>query len=331
VSVLAGLEGAVFSVAEQFPYFKFYVSDFLASSKVDLMSTRAVGAYVLLLCKSWHQNPPATIPDDDSVLARWSRLSLEDWRDVRGEVLGAWSAENGRLKQPRLREEYDQLVSERRKKSEGGKRSAEVRASKILPSILQDTSKILPTYQSQNQSQKEPRGEPPNPPKLLAGGHSHPAIRFVERDERFSAIAKAYPNRAGRAKGIAAAQEAASRILSGQDDLGDHPKPSDAAAWLLARVQQWAKSPMARRILAEENGKFMPSLASWMVDRKYADPPGAWGESGSAGTSPRAIYDRLGPAEKAECEAAGTGFTRSSDGWWSRVLGHAAKKFGGSA
>lgn len=182
-----------------------------------------------------------------------------------------------------------------------------------------------------DQKSEEPRGEPPHPQNLLTAGHSHPATRFTEHDERFSAIAKAYPNRSGRAKGIAAAQEAASRILRGQDDLGDHPRPSDAAAWLLARVQQWAKSPMARRILAEENGKFMPSLASWMDDRKYVDPPGAWGEAGSAAsTSPRAIYDRLRPEQKAECEAAGAGFTRSSDGWWSRVLGHAAKNFGGA-
>jgi len=325
-------------LAQKLPFLKFYPGDWMKDPALRACSYAAKGLWADMLCLM-HEAPNRGFlqhasgdPISASQLARMTGGGVDEVAGLLNELQAAGvyscSKADAIFSRRMVREEQDRQVA-----VSNGKLGGNPALKGDKGGVGRGDNPLANPQKSEVRSQKseEPRGEPPNPPTPLAAGNAHPAIRFAERDERFSAIAKAYPNRAGRAKGIAAAQEAASRILSGQDDLGDHPKPSDAAAWLLARVQQWAKSPMARRILAEENGKFMPSLASWMVDRKYADPPGAWGESGGAGTSPRAIYDRLGPAEKAECEAAGTGFTRSSDGWWSRVLGHAAKKFGGSA
>lgn len=82
------------------PYFPFYPKDFAADDAVELMSTKAVGAYILLLCKAWHQDPPASLPNDDRVLARWSRLEPDDWREVKPEVVAAFTVgSDGRLHQ----------------------------------------------------------------------------------------------------------------------------------------------------------------------------------------------------------------------------------------
>lgn len=187
------------------------------------------------------------------------------------------------------------------------------------------TNKSPPSSSSSSSPSGEPRQDP-LPPTTLTGDRSHPAQRFNDRDPRYDAIVKAYPNRTGRARGIAAAQEAAARLRTGSDDLGEHPPPADAVAWLYARVLSFAKSPLAK----QDGGKYVPNLARWMDERRYADPPGAWGESKvvSGGESPRAVYERLTPEQQAECMAAGHPMTPRGDGWWARVYGFAAKTYG---
>ena len=73
------------------PAFLFYPEDFSSDSKVEAMTTEEVGAYTLLLCKSWRESPPGSIPDDDVVLARWARLASDRWTVCRAAVLAAFS------------------------------------------------------------------------------------------------------------------------------------------------------------------------------------------------------------------------------------------------
>ena len=90
------------------PYFPLYVKDFAADPVVEAMSTEAVGAYILLLCKAWHLDPPASLPADDRVLARWARLSPEQWSEVKSEVIAAFTlGDDGRMHQKRLRQEFE--------------------------------------------------------------------------------------------------------------------------------------------------------------------------------------------------------------------------------
>lgn len=111
-----------------FPYFRFYPRDFAASGKVEAMTTEAVGAYILLLGKAWHERPPCSIPNDQSTLARWARLSEDDWTRVMGRVLTCWTLRNdGRLYNARLESEWVKAREETSAKSEGGKRGAKKR------------------------------------------------------------------------------------------------------------------------------------------------------------------------------------------------------------
>lgn len=104
---------------KELPYFPFYVSDFATDGKVEAMSTAAVGAYILLLCKAWHETPPGSIPNDDAVLARWARMSPHDWAECRLSVLSCFRpGPDNRLYQKRMQDEYRKLRGIRKLRSD---------------------------------------------------------------------------------------------------------------------------------------------------------------------------------------------------------------------
>lgn len=125
------------------PYFPFYVRDFVSDSKVESMSTLAVGSYMLLLCKAWHEDPPGSIPDSDPLLARWARITLDQWLGVKREVLAAFSLGSDlRWHQKRLRHEYDKLTYSKNHKTEVTRKAALSRwMKKIDADALQKHSK----------------------------------------------------------------------------------------------------------------------------------------------------------------------------------------------
>jgi len=110
------------------PYLPFYVNDFASDGKVEAMSTLAVGSYILLLCKAWREDPPASIPDNDPTLARWARITLDQWLGIKSEVLAAFSLGTDlRWHQKRLRSEYDKLTCLKNHKSEIARSAAKTR------------------------------------------------------------------------------------------------------------------------------------------------------------------------------------------------------------
>lgn len=155
----------------KYAWFKFYPEAFAASGSVEAMSTEAVGAYILLLCKAWHQSPPASLPNDDAILRAWSRTG-ERWSAVRAQVLLCWELRgDGRLYQPRLEHEWRSINTERAAKSRGGKHSAARRTvqdtSKTLGRYLEDTSqdtcKTLGAIQKTELELEEEQTTTPNP------------------------------------------------------------------------------------------------------------------------------------------------------------------------
>lgn len=110
------------------PAFLLYAQDFVSDSKVEAMTTQEVGAYFLLLCKAWFEKPVATIPNNDRVLARWARLTPDDWAVCRDAVLSPFKdCKDGRLLSPRLFSEYRKLMEDRKKKSHAAKIAANTR------------------------------------------------------------------------------------------------------------------------------------------------------------------------------------------------------------
>lgn len=74
------------------------------------MSAEEFGAFSLLAYHSWREDPPCSIPNDDSTLARIARLSDERWAACKHRVLAAFtSGSASRLYHKELRQIYDKL------------------------------------------------------------------------------------------------------------------------------------------------------------------------------------------------------------------------------
>jgi uncharacterized protein YdaU (DUF1376 family) len=113
---------------EKPPYFPFYVQDFSSDGIVEAMTTQQVGAYILLLCKSWREDPPGSLPSNDLTLSRWSRMTSDEWTASRDGVLAAFTlGTDGRYYQKRMREEYKKLVDLYKKRSDAGRTAAKER------------------------------------------------------------------------------------------------------------------------------------------------------------------------------------------------------------
>lgn len=86
--------------------FLFDVDDWLGSFTVEEMSGDQVKAYVYLLCRSWHETPIATLPNDDVRLAKMARVSLVEWQAIKPEILAQFKSNgNDRIYNVRLQKE----------------------------------------------------------------------------------------------------------------------------------------------------------------------------------------------------------------------------------
>ena len=45
------------------------------------MGGRGVNGYMFLLCESWLQDPPGTLPNDEELLLEMSRLKKSEWEE----------------------------------------------------------------------------------------------------------------------------------------------------------------------------------------------------------------------------------------------------------
>lgn len=213
------------------PYFPFYVKDFAADDKVESMSTEQVGAYTLLLCKAWTQEPAGSVPDDDTVLAKWARLSLARWAKVKSGVMSAFHLASGRWHQKRMAAEFDKLASSLEKASERGTKGAAKRWSKHSSSNAQG---IAPAYGSGSESGSSPLG-------LGERGKGKPA-----EPSGFAEFWRQYPRKQARPRAVKAwlalspDEETQAAILAGvarmppipPHELQYCPHP---ASWLNAR------------------------------------------------------------------------------------------------
>jgi uncharacterized protein YdaU (DUF1376 family) len=98
-------------------WFPFYVSDFLSSPTVTLMTAEEVGGYLLLLCYAW-QDPKGSLPHDDESLRVLSRV-----RSDLSRIKSCFKEKNGRLYNGRLTQELEKA----QEKSDAAKKSNAMR------------------------------------------------------------------------------------------------------------------------------------------------------------------------------------------------------------
>lgn len=182
-------------MADRPPFFACYPLDFLNDPLVEVMSTLQVGAYWILLCKAWQFDPPASLPNDDQILARLARVDAEVWRDIKHGVLAPFRlGSDGRYHSKRLRQEYDTALRLIRSRKAGGQKTAQKRwgkgdtetcdSSAIAQLPAQQQLTCSPATEIEIKTQKkEPRKEPPLPPAAVEPGGGSEIIRPPRFDE----------------------------------------------------------------------------------------------------------------------------------------------------
>lgn len=104
------------------PAFQFYPKQWLGDDRVLLMDWDARGMHVHLQCIAWQQDPPCSLPNDDTALRKWCG-NPKRWRKVKDQILSAWKLIGGRWVQEGLLREYEK----QRQYSESRRHAAEAR------------------------------------------------------------------------------------------------------------------------------------------------------------------------------------------------------------
>jgi uncharacterized protein YdaU (DUF1376 family) len=118
---------------DRLPYMPWYVDDWLSSDTITGFSVEQEGAYARLLMRAWKQ-PGCSLPNDDAILARFSRLGSR-WRKVGRPIIDAcFVRENGRLVNLKQREIWREV----QEKSAKAKAAAEARWEKERQGRLLD-------------------------------------------------------------------------------------------------------------------------------------------------------------------------------------------------
>jgi uncharacterized protein YdaU (DUF1376 family) len=93
------------------------------------LTTFEHGAYLLLIMISW-RSPGCCVPDNDALLARYSRMTIDKWRKTRPVLEPFFHIQEGHWHQRRLQDEFRLLQSRKSQQSEAGKASAKAKALK---------------------------------------------------------------------------------------------------------------------------------------------------------------------------------------------------------
>jgi uncharacterized protein YdaU (DUF1376 family) len=127
-------------------WFPFFVNDFLASSKVALMSTEEIGAYILLLCHAWN-DPTCSLPIASNSLSKLGRISGD-----LSKIRACFVERDGRLVNERLYVEWEKTNKIRAVRADLGRKGGLAKAKAIAIAKPKQTASIS---QSQSQSEKK--------------------------------------------------------------------------------------------------------------------------------------------------------------------------------
>jgi uncharacterized protein YdaU (DUF1376 family) len=222
------------------PSFQFYPKQWLGDDNVLLMDWAARGMHVHLMCIAWQQDPPCTLPDDDSVIRKWCG-NPKQWSKLRLQILRSWKRVGGRWVQEGLLREFEKQQNY----SDSRRQAAEARWKK-------DDAYASGTHSIRN--------------ALLLQSSSSLKIKDTDMRKRasvpvdlngartgFEIFWKAYPRKRNKPAAEKSWQEL---------------KPDDvllgvmlSKVYLAKQTQQWT----------EKKGKYIPYPASWLNANGWED------------------------------------------------------------
>ncbi len=105
----------------EFPMLPLWTDAYLADT--THLTTLEHGAYCLLLFAMWRA-PGQQLPDDDALLAKFTKLTPAQWRRVRPILVPFFVAADGILFSPRMRDEADAVRRQRKSQSDNARAKA---------------------------------------------------------------------------------------------------------------------------------------------------------------------------------------------------------------
>jgi len=132
------------------PAFQFYPSDWLGSQRVSMMTLEEEGAYIRLLAYCWQHG---SVPADPESVARLigkgatTTLASRVLTMFQPPLVAPFSGGNV-LVHERLEEERSKQFKWKEKSSEGGRKSAELRKSRVVQAPLQPLGNITSSSSS---------------------------------------------------------------------------------------------------------------------------------------------------------------------------------------
>lgn len=107
------------------------------------LSTAEHGAYLLLLMTAWRSRD-CSLPDDDRLLARYTRLGPRQWAKMRTILEPFFVIENGRWLQRRLLDEFNAVRQLRERQAAKGKASALKRKGRHATAVKSGCVSVQP-------------------------------------------------------------------------------------------------------------------------------------------------------------------------------------------
>ncbi|MCC6591630.1 MAG: YdaU family protein [Bryobacterales bacterium] len=263
------------------PWYKWYPSNWLSSETRLRMTATERSIYRDLLDICYQEG---SIPNDERILTNLAAVSRKEFTDAWPEVSKKFVpfADN-RLTNPKCVEELARCAEMSAAKALAGRRGGERRARKqqdssiCLDSASNSKSGSASTESKQNSSDADADADADTPLTPQCG--ASPTWTAFER------IAERYPNRVE--------VDLAAQIWLSYVDTG---VIADAALIEIeAGLSRWLESDQWTR----DDGRYVPSLAKWLRDKRWLDHPPASAEAkatkrsakrSSEGIDPNAIW-----------------------------------------
>ena len=119
------------------------------------LTTLEHGAYLLILMSMWRAG--GSLPNDEKMLARTAKLSLDKWRKIAPTILAFMTVDGAAISQKRLKLEFKIEFSRSQKRVSAGRAGGRAKALRILNHAPSNAT--IPSKQTGSLPEPEPEPE----------------------------------------------------------------------------------------------------------------------------------------------------------------------------
>jgi len=154
------------------PAFQFYVKDWRSSATIRRMTRQEKGDLIEMLAASWDSDEPGSLPLPVQLAANSAGLDPRVVRKMLTKFPKLWVEINGRLVNPKLRAQWEEMQQRQRAQSEAAKKTNEKRWGNPSPGesgsdIAQRSPASASAFASASASASAEKPGKPDPPVYL--------------------------------------------------------------------------------------------------------------------------------------------------------------------